>query len=187
MNQGYIFREAQENEAAEVLQIICERIAWMDEVGIRSWNTTNYLERYPLAYYIKRAQNHELFVLVDADTGKIASAAVLLREDSRWNDHTPTIYIHNLVAAADAKGAGTILLERIEAYAQDSGIPRLRLDSIEGNAAVSRYYEKRGYVPVGKCVVGVYHGILRENQRTRWGGFEQNKFRRGRLRKPVDA
>ena len=47
----------------------------MDEIGIQSWNTTNYLERYPLAYYIKRAQNHELFVLVDADTGKIASVS----------------------------------------------------------------------------------------------------------------
>ena len=164
MNQGYIFREAQENEAAEIFQIIRERIAWMDEVGIQSWNTTNYLERYPLAYYIKRAQNHELFVLVDANTRKIASAAVLLREDSRWNDHAPAIYIHNLVAAADAKGAGTILLERIEAYAQDSGIPRLRLDSIEGNIIVSSYYERRGYVPVGKCTDGAYHGILREKK-----------------------
>lgn len=187
MNQGYIFREAQENEAAEVLQIICERIAWMDEVGIQSWNTTDYLERYPLAYYIKRAQDHELFVLVDADTRKIASAAVLLREDSRWNDHAPAIYIHNLVAAADAKGAGTILLERIEAYAQDKGVPRLRLDSIEGNAIISSYYEKRGFVPAGKCAVGVYHGILREKRLHGSCDMEPNKIRRLSIRKAVEA
>ena len=30
------------------LYLYVERIKWMDENGIRGWNTTNYLARYPL-------------------------------------------------------------------------------------------------------------------------------------------
>ena len=35
-------------EMEEIYNLYVERIKWMDENGIRGWNTTNYLARYPL-------------------------------------------------------------------------------------------------------------------------------------------
>lgn len=43
-----IFRKARIEEMEEIYNLYVERIKWMDENGIRGWNTTNYLARYPL-------------------------------------------------------------------------------------------------------------------------------------------
>ena len=47
----YEFRPCRPEEAAEVFRLIRERTRWMDEVGIRQWNHTDYLNVFPRSYY----------------------------------------------------------------------------------------------------------------------------------------
>ena len=56
--------QATPQEIRAVFDLIMGRVAWMDQVGIRQWNTTKYDQRYPLSYYEERRQKEELFTLM---------------------------------------------------------------------------------------------------------------------------
>ena len=60
---SYIFRKAKKEEIPVVFEIIGKRVKWMDKVGIKQWNTTNYAEVYPLSYFEEKRQNDECFLL----------------------------------------------------------------------------------------------------------------------------
>ena len=164
MDIDYTFRELREDEIPTVFDMILARIKWMDEQGIKSWNTTNYVERFPISYYKEKRRRHEAFAVVDRETEQILCAGVLKQEDDRWEDTSPALYVHNLVADSGVKGAGSTFLRCAEDYARSLGKTYLRLDSIEGNPAINGYYEKQGFLAVGTCVDREYHGILREKR-----------------------
>ena len=91
-------QQAQPADAAAVLELIKARIRWMDEQGIRQWNTTGYLEAYGLDYFMQAARQGVLYVFRPPQ-GSIQGAVILLEEDPRWSDGAPACYVHNLVTA----------------------------------------------------------------------------------------
>ena len=157
---------AREAQLEALFALYVQRIAWMDAQGICQWNKTNYLGRYPLAYYAKHQRMGRLYVLQEAVSGAIAGAMVLLERDPRWpdEDQGSAYYVHNLVTALAAPGAGRQLLREAEHIAQTHGKALVRLDCAVDNAPLNRYYEAQGYVPAGTCVDGPYAGILREKR-----------------------
>lgn len=163
MEKIYIFRQAIPSEIQAVFDLIMARVAWMDTVGIRQWNTTRYDQRYPLHYYEQRRQQEELFVLTD-ETGKLLSVGALFHEDVRWPDPESAFYLHHLASALDAKGAGSIFLQEAERYTAGQGRQYLRLDSAVGNKTLEDYYTSRGYTEGGRCTDGLYAGILRQKK-----------------------
>ena len=164
MEEKYIFRQATREEVPEVFALIMRRVSWMDQVGIRQWNTTKYDERYPLDYYEQRRQMGELFVLADGASGKILSVGALFHDDERWPDPQSAYYLHHLASDVDAKGTGDVFLQKAEAYTAGQGKQYLRLDSAVGNKTLEAYYTNRGYVEAGCCKDGLYEGILRQKK-----------------------
>ena len=168
----YIFREIAQDEVPEMFQMILDRMKWMDEVGIRQWNVTKYDVVYPMAYYEGKRQKGENFVLVDTEKKQIVCAGVMKDKDDRgrWADvlkgapDEGAVYLHHLVTRLDAKGSGIIFIEFAEKLAKERGKKYFRLDSAVGNEKLRNYYEPQGYFPVGTCVDGLYHGILREKK-----------------------
>lgn len=158
----YIFRQAMRQEVPGVFELIMSRVAWMDRVGIRQWNATRYDVCYPPEYYEMRRQKEELFVLEEA--GKIVCVGALFREDKRWSDVKSAYYLHHLASRLDAKGAGSIFLEKAEQYTKEQGMEYLRLDSAVSNRVLEEFYTSRGYVEAGRCVDGAYKGILRQKK-----------------------
>ena len=73
-----IFRAMGPEEAPRMIELVRERIAWMDREGLQSWNTSDYLEIYPQDYYEERAREGVLFALARASDGKILCAGALL-------------------------------------------------------------------------------------------------------------
>lgn len=163
MKEAYIFRQARASEVPAVFHLIMDRVAWMDTVGIRQWNTTKYDERYPLHYYEQRRQQEELFALTD-EAGKLLCVGALFHDDERWPDPESAYYLHHLASAVDAKGTGSIFLEAAERYTASQGKQYLRLDSAVGNKTLEAYYTSRGYVEAGYCKDGLYEGILRQKK-----------------------
>ena len=163
MKDTYFFRKATKQEVSAVFALIMRRVVWMDVVGIQQWNTTKYDERYPPHYYEQLRQKDELFVLEDG-TGKILCVGALLHEDERWPEPASSLYLHHLAAELDAKGAGSLFLEEAENYATGQGKQYLRLDSAVGNKTLENYYTSRGYLEAGRCVDGLYEGILRQKR-----------------------
>ena len=164
MADKYIFRKAAPREVTAVFDLIMSRVAWMDRVGIQQWNMTKYDECYPLAYYEMRRQKDELFVLEESSTGKLACVGALFHEDERWPDKEAAYYLHHLAADLDFKGAGSIFLQLAERYAADQGMQYLRLDSAVDNPVLEEYYTSRGYREAGRCIDGLYEGILRQKK-----------------------
>jgi len=147
-----------------MLALIHQRIAWMDEVGIRQWNVTDYDGVYPPEYYEECWRKGEMYALADAQTGQILCAGALKEEDPRWPEAlaAPAFYLHHLAADLRHKGAGRIYLCEAEAHARRVGKQFLRLDSAIDNPALTAYYESQGYLPAGTCIDGLYEGILRQ-------------------------
>ena len=143
METNYIFRQAKKEEIPAVFDLIMGRVAWMDQVGIRQWNTTKYDQRYPLSYYEQRRQMEELFVLTD-EAGQILAVGALLHEDERWPVPDSAYYLHHLASRVDAKGAGSVFLQLAEAYTARMGKRYLRLDSAVGNGNLAHFYASRG-------------------------------------------
>lgn len=147
-----------------MLDIIHQRIAWMDECGIRQWNVTDYDGVYPPAYYEACWKKGELFALEERATGRIVCVGALKAQDERWPDEASALYLHHLAADLAHKGAGRIFLHLAERHAAATSHAFLRLDSAVDNAALSAWYESQGYLPAGRCVDGLYEGILRQKQ-----------------------
>lgn len=164
MEKQYIFRQASQQEIPQVFALIMRRVAWMDQVGICQWNTTKYDERYPPHYYEQRRLLEELFVLEDGE--RILCVGALLHEDVRWPDPDSAYYLHHLASDVDAKGTGSIFLQKAEEYTASQGKQYLRLDSAVGNKTLEHFYTSRGYIEAGRCVDGLYQGILRQKKLT---------------------
>jgi len=164
MKDKYTFRKALPQEVPAVFALIMSRVAWMDRVGIQQWNMTKYDECYPLSYYEQRRQMDELFVLEETATGKLLCVGALFHEDARWPDTESAYYLHHLAADLDAKGAGSIFLRMAEDHTAGQGMQYLRLDSAVDNPVLEEYYTSRGYREAGRCVDGLYEGILRQKK-----------------------
>lgn len=164
MDNGYVFRKVKRQEIPLVFALIMRRVAWMDRVGIHQWNDTNYAARYPLHYYEHRRQQEELFLLEESATGRMVCVGALFHEDERWPDRESAFYLHHLASDVDARGTGSIFLEKAEEYCIKQGKKYLRLDSAVGNQNLEEYYTSRGYVEAGECVDGLYRGILRQKK-----------------------
>lgn len=161
----YRLEKATPNDVASVFSLVEARIHWMDVMGIKQWNTTGYLEVYPLDYYVEQQEQGNLYVLYTKDND-IVSAVVLLNDDDRWNDRAETsaFYVHNLVSDVAKHGAGSILLQEVEKIAKQYGKEYIRLDCAVNNTFLNRYYEKRGYMLAGSCIDGMYVGNRREKK-----------------------
>lgn len=155
-------RLARADEVARIFDLYRARVAWMNEAGIHQWNDTDYLNAYPLGYYEEMQKQKLLFVLAGGD--RILGAVVLLPQDERWEGSAekPAWYVHNLVTAVDAPGAGKTMLREAERLTRTHGMQAMRLDCAEDNEKLNVWYEAQEYVRCGACTDGPYRGVLRE-------------------------
>jgi hypothetical protein len=164
--EKYIFRKATADEVQTVFQLVLNRIHWMDEKGIRQWNVTDYVGRFPLSYYEQKQAEGEMFVLEEKATGQIVCGAILKEVDDRWPEDVEgtAYYLHNFATDTEKHGVGLVYLHLAEQYAAAMGKQYFRLDCAVDNAFLNHYYDAQGYVVVGHCVHGLYRGLLREKR-----------------------
>ncbi len=160
----YSFRKGSPDDAHVLYNLVVERMAWMDGNGIRQWNVTAYLERFPIDYYVEKQRVGQLYVLVDDTSSKVVCAAVLKEDDDRWPDDGATaLYLHNFASAVGwHEPVGDIFLHHCSMLALDMRKEYLRLDCAVDNDFLNSYYSQRGYLAAGFCTHGLYKGVLRQ-------------------------
>ena len=158
----YKFLQADETMLDNIYNLILQRIEWMNSMGIKQWNVTNYTEIYPKNYYKSQIEEKHLYVITTDN--KVVGAIVLLEKDDRWEDDNEcsAYYLHNFVTDTQIKGIGRKILEFLEELARKNNKTKLRLDCAEDNDFLNNYYESAGYLLVGKCTEGLYKGNKRE-------------------------
>ncbi len=161
----YILQKAKAEELEEIYGLYKARIHWMDENGVRQWNATGYLDLYPISYFEMQQRADRLYVLKD-ETGRISGAVVLLEEDARWADRLfeEAFYVHNLVTAPGAKGAGRKMLVEAERIAGEKKKEFLRLDCDVDSEFLNSYYGNQGFELAGNCAEGMYKGNRRQKR-----------------------
>ncbi len=165
-NMSIIFIPASPADMEAVYSLIDARIRWMDKVGIRQWNVTDYWGVYPKTHYIEQMEKGRLYVLRRSSDGHILGTAVLYESDPRWEGvpEVPAYYVHHLATEIGAREAGRTILLEIEAIARRNGKTHVRLDCADDNPRLNRYYEDAGYSICGNCIDGVYTGNLRQKR-----------------------
>ena len=156
-------RLARQDALEEIFALYAARVRWMNEVSIHQWNDTDYLSAYPPDDYADMQRRGLLFVL-DGENGALLGAAALLPEDERWNGRPEkqAWYVHNLVTAIGASGAGKAILREARKLASSRSMESMRLDCADDNTRLNAWYEAQGYFLRGTCTDGPYHGLLRE-------------------------
>lgn len=165
MKMEYRFRAAQEQDVDSIIEIIKDRIKWMDQKQLHQWNKTDYMKQYPREYFLRRVRAGE-FYLVCNNGGEPMGAIALLTEDPRWKDDEPKpcYYAHHLAAKRSAHGAGRALLMFCEQFAKGQGKVAIRLDCQKGNDRLNDFYAQLGYQYVAPMKEDNYEGIKREKQ-----------------------
>ncbi len=157
-----VFRKLKPGEAHKILDIIKERMEWMDQQHLHHWNEYDYINLYPLSYYEEMCRLGQVYALEDSDTDTVISAAVILVHDERWPDDEPALYIHNFASSVHYKGAGREFIGRVEDLARKKDKKYVRLDVLRDYEPLAEYYASMGYQEAGTCSDGNYRGILRQ-------------------------
>ena len=134
---------------APVLALLRDEAAqWQQERGIRQWAPGEV----PQAQFEEQAAAGEWHLVRTAD-GAVAAVRLLDADPLFWGEreNTPAVYVHGLVTSRVApRGTGAALLRWVEKQARLAGHRVVRLDCIESNPELCRYYEAQGYTAVGR-------------------------------------
>ena len=156
----YEMRQVEETQIPEFIQVIQERIDWMESRGMKQWNDEEYLDFYSEEYFRAQARAGHLFFLIKE--GKAAGVTALLEEDDRWEDGSREYFLCSSSGFQNRNSRSWFcaFLELIEDYARKQGKRGIRLDCQLGNEPLNRFYERNGYVTVGEpFTAGGYTGI----------------------------
>ena len=157
-----IVRWARPEDADGIMELIRQRIDWMNETGImHHWNEVDYLELFPAAYFHEHCQAF----LVAEEAGRLTGAVAAYERDDDWPDAAePAFYLHHLVADRAFPGTGRLLLDAAEEEARKRGIRFIRGDSNLRLSDLNRYYEARGCRSKGLIWYDDYVGVKREKR-----------------------
>ena len=106
----YKLEMAKASDVGEFIDIIKERMEWMDLKDIDQWNHHDYLNMYPASYYIDMAKEDKMYVV--RDCGDVIGGIVLYTFDNRWGDYDRALYIHNLATNSKYPGLGKFIINR---------------------------------------------------------------------------
>lgn len=156
----YTFEFLKEHELSNVIDIISQRIQWMDEKGMKQWNQGDYLSFYSSDYFLKHLQKQEILGM--KDDGQIIGIVGFFHDDERWDHDDAYMYLHHLATLPSYHGVGALFVKACEDIAKQMGKRGIRLDCQKGNDAIHRFYDDMGYISKGEFTSGEYIGIRKE-------------------------
>ena len=75
----YRFRRAQNADVDQMMEIIRDRIKWMDKQGLHQWNKTDYMQQYPREYFLEGIEKGLFYVALD-EQDQVAGLMALLTD-----------------------------------------------------------------------------------------------------------
>lgn len=150
-------RPARPDDAAAILGLRAAAARWMAGRGIEQWHPGEV----SLAEVRRQVDAGEWHV-TGAGQG-VQAALRLLWSDPVWADDVPAAYVHGLVIdrALAGRGLGAELLDWAGAQGRRAGASVLRLDCVEDNPGLRRYYARQGFREVGRRdFEGPWHSVV---------------------------
>jgi GNAT superfamily N-acetyltransferase len=143
-----VFRVARPEQAADVLSVLDEAAAWLQQRGIAQWPAR--FEPSWVADAIRRGETW----LVETD-GEIGATVTLDWSDPVWTDaRGSAAYVHRMAVRRQDAGLGSVILAWAADVARQRGCGALRLDCVASNRRLRAYYEAAGFAWRGDVTVG---------------------------------
>ncbi|WP_438471952.1 GNAT family N-acetyltransferase [Rhodococcus erythropolis] len=142
--------QAVETDGPEILALRHAAEDWLARCGIIQWRP----REVSVEQVGEQISRGEFFVARDRAQSRIVGALRLIWSDPVvWPDsNEPAGYVHGLVI--DREFSGTSLGERLLVWAHrrsaEEGAQYLRLDCVETNVRLRRYYRDAGFAEVGR-------------------------------------
>ncbi|GFN31710.1 GNAT family N-acetyltransferase [Paenibacillus xylaniclasticus] len=153
--KGDIFvSQAEESDTAAVMTLLVQTAEWLSSKGSAQWGALlSGEDQHNTAQSIK---NGDVYLFRERDT--LAGTVTILRHPSEWDirlwdaeGHEGAVYLHRLAVNRMYAGRqlGRHMLQWAHTGIQFEGCDRIRLDCIESNAVLNRFYQECGYKYVG--------------------------------------
>lgn len=138
------------HDDADQLFDLRQRIeTWMGQNGIDQWEAGSR----SLGWYERSVETHEWW-LARGPSGLLAAVRIGSRDPLVWHDRDgDALYVHDLMADRTEanRGWGSALLDWVESLAVRRGVLVARLDCMEANTELVRYYQRHGFHRVGRA------------------------------------
>lgn len=154
MNEELIFRQAVEEDARRIWQIIQQAKEQMRLLGSQQWQ-----DGYPLLEtivsditlgngYVLCKEGHAIAYGSVIFDGEPAYKAI----EGKWMDDEPYVVVHRLAVADEMKqrGIATLFMEKIERLSLRKGVNRFRVDTNFDNHYMHRMLERLGFAYCGE-------------------------------------
>jgi GNAT superfamily N-acetyltransferase len=156
------FRVARPDQTDNVLSVLNEAAAWLQERGITQWPA-----RFERSWIDEAVCRGETW-LVEVD-GTVCATVTVDWSDPVWNDTDGSAaYIHRMAVRRQRPGLGAIILAWVADFARQHGRDTLRLDCVASNGPLRAYYERAGFVYRGDVAVGGAPGQRLDRGPTTW-------------------
>ena len=145
---GGVIDLASPEDAVALHQMRLKTERWLAERNIEQWGE-GFVSYADIAAQVDEQQ---WFVCRGAE-GIVAALRYLTSDPDVWPDEPGAArYVHGLMADRDVAppGAGAAILRWAETRAADDGVALMRLDCVESNGALRRFYRDQGYREVGR-------------------------------------
>lgn len=139
---------ATQADAEDIFHLRTAAEDWLEEQGIQQW----LKGEVSLADVRKGIQRREWW-LVRGSAGPCGALRLLWSDPAVWTaDDIFSAYVHGLVVDRRRAGAGlgADLMRWVEEQARSAGAAVVRLDCVEGNLDLRRYYRRQGFEEVGR-------------------------------------
>ena len=142
------FLVAAPGQLDEVLAVLDEASAWLQERGVDQWPS-----RFEPSWVEGAVRRGETWLALAG--GMVSGTVTLDHSDSVW-DGLPgaaALYVHRMAVRRSAPGLGSVILGWAAGVARQQGREALRLDCVASNRRLRAYYEAAGFVHRGDVTV----------------------------------
>ncbi|WP_195573858.1 GNAT family N-acetyltransferase [Paenibacillus sp. 1001270B_150601_E10] len=144
-------QQATSEDTQDILNLLLETAKWLQAQGSSQWSAL--LEGHDVHGTGDAIARGDVFLFKDGD--KIAGMVILLTEPSAWDmnlwgetGHEESIYVHRLAINREyaGQGLGANILAWVHQGIEIEGKSNVRLDCIESNDALYRFYNSFGMI-----------------------------------------
>ncbi|MFF5443486.1 GNAT family N-acetyltransferase [Streptomyces sp. NPDC012888] len=149
IDEGIVFRQAGEKDAATLVALYDAAARWMKSGGIDQWKVGDKDQ----GHFRARMRDGEVWLASDGDGRVVGAYELWWSDEEAWGVQPPVAgYVHRLMVERDTAPAGTgrRMLGHAERRIARTGRERARLDCVSTNPRLLAYYQGAGYRVVGE-------------------------------------
>lgn len=149
------------DDAPAIMNLLLQTAQWLNSKGSTQWNALLRGEDHHNTK--ESARRGDVYLIKDGET--IAGIVTLLRSPSAWDielwgeeGHDTAVYLHRLAINREYGGRnlGDAILQWVHTGIRFDGKDRIRLDCIDSNPQLDKFYRSAGYTYKGHADSGFF-------------------------------